>query len=135
MSSIKPKIIIVSGPVIIEHNKVLLNQHGNVKHWKFPGGKLEKFDFTDWNEALEETARREVKEEMGIDIKIIRPLKPMVVPHPEHNDEYVVLIHFLAERIGKISPGADIDVWNWFPLDKLPDNLAPNITPILNSIH
>ncbi len=26
----KPKIIIASGPVIVENNKVLLNQHGDI---------------------------------------------------------------------------------------------------------
>ena len=32
-----PKIIIVSGPVIIENNKVLLNKHGEDNFWKFCG--------------------------------------------------------------------------------------------------
>lgn len=128
------KIIIASGPVIIEDNKVLLNQHGDGDMWKFPGGKLENFDFTDWNESLERTAKREVKEEMGIDINIIKPLKPMFLSRPEHEGEYVVLIHYLAKRIGKIKPGTDIDAWDWFPINNLPNNLAPNIKPVLDSL-
>jgi len=34
-----PKIIIASGPVIVENNKVLLNQHGDTEFWKFCGGR------------------------------------------------------------------------------------------------
>lgn len=60
------KIIIASGPVIVENNKVLLDQHGDTTFWKFCGGKVEDFE-TD----LIENARREVKEEMGIDIEIL----------------------------------------------------------------
>ncbi len=134
MTNTNPKIIIASGPVIIENNKVLLNQHGDNNLWKFPGGKLESFDFDDWSEALEQTAKREVKEEMGIEIKIIKPLKPMIIPRPDHKNEYVVLIHYLAEKIGDITLGEDIDDWNWFPLDDLPEGCAPNIQSVLDSI-
>ena len=61
-----PKIIIASGPVIIENDKVLLNQHGDTTFWKFCGGRVE-----DYETDLIENARREVKEEMGIGIEIL----------------------------------------------------------------
>lgn len=38
-----PKIIIASGPVIVENNKVLLNQHGDTEFWKFCGGQVENY--------------------------------------------------------------------------------------------
>ncbi|MBI4779072.1 NUDIX hydrolase, partial [Candidatus Falkowbacteria bacterium] len=60
------KIIIASGPVIVENNKVLLNKHGDTAFWKFCGGRVENYE-TD----LIDNARREVKEEMGIEIKIL----------------------------------------------------------------
>jgi len=56
--------IIAAGPVIIEDNKVLLNKHGDDNFWKFCGGKVN-------NERLEETVKREAKEEVGVDIKIL----------------------------------------------------------------
>jgi len=37
------KLIIASGPVIIENGKVLLNKHGDDKFWKFLGGKVENW--------------------------------------------------------------------------------------------
>ncbi|KKP58056.1 MAG: hypothetical protein UR51_C0009G0109 [Candidatus Moranbacteria bacterium GW2011_GWF1_34_10] len=57
------KIIIASGPVIVEDNKVLLNQHGDTEFWKFCGGRVENFD-----DNLIESAKREAREEMGISL-------------------------------------------------------------------
>ena len=129
-----PKIIIASGPVIIENNKILLNQHDDKDMWKFPGGRLENFVFENWDNSLEETARREVKEEMGIEIEIIKPLKTMCVPRPGHENEYVILVHYLAKRIGEITPGDDIEKWDWLDINNLPDNCAPNIKVVLESV-
>lgn len=127
-------IIIASGPVIIENGKVLLNKHGDDNFWKFPGGKVEKFEFTDWNNSLEEVAKREVKEEMGIDVKFVKPLKTMLIPKPNEKDAYVVLVHFLAERIGEIIPGNDIKEWKWIDINNLPEDCAPNVKEIVKNI-
>jgi ADP-ribose pyrophosphatase YjhB (NUDIX family) len=127
--------IIASGPVIIENNKVLLNKHGDDNFWKFPGGRIENFDFNDPFNSLETACAREAKEEMGLEIKIIKPLKPMLVPKPNSNDTQAVLIHYLAERINEIKPGPDIKEWGWFDLNNLPSDLAPNIKPVLASVH
>ncbi len=126
--------IIASGPVIIEDNKVLLNKHGDDNFWKFIGGKIESFDFEDPLNSLENACRREAKEEMGVDIEIIRPLKPMMFQKPNDPDTQVILIHYLAKRIGEIKPGADIQDWNWFDINNLPADCAPNITPVIESI-
>ncbi len=120
------KIIIASGPVIVEDGKVLLNQHGDTEFWKFCGGQVEDFS-TD----LIENAAREVKEEMDLEIEIIDP-QPFIM-HTKKNDEIdVILVHFLTKRIGKIKPGEDIRRWAWLDLDKLgEESLAPNIIPTL----
>lgn len=95
--------------------------------WKFCGGEVE-----DFNVSLEENARREVKEEMGIEIEIIRSLKPIMIVRPDQS--VVVLIHFLAKRVGEIKPGPDILEWNWFPVDNLPADCAPNIAEVLKTL-
>jgi len=122
------KIIIASGPVIVENNKVLLNQHGDTAFWKFCGGRVE-----DYETNLIENARREVKEEMGIDIEILDENPFITFTRKEKDGEMIdiILVHFLAKIIGKIIPGEDIREWNWFPLNNLPENLAPNIQPTL----
>jgi len=122
---------IASGPVIIEKGRVLLNRDADDDFWKFPGGVIKKQDLKRIALALEETAKREVKEELGIGIKIIRPLKPMLI---KSGRTYYCLIHYLAKRVGKIKMGGDTLEWRWFPLKQLPKNLAPNIQPVLKSI-
>jgi ADP-ribose pyrophosphatase YjhB (NUDIX family) len=123
-----PKIIIASGPVIVEDEKVLLNQHGDTTFWKFCGGKVE-----DYETDLIENARREVKEEMGVEIEIIdeNPFITFARKDTAKGKIDIMLVHFLAKRIGEINPGADIREWSWLPLDALPENLAPNIIPTL----
>jgi len=82
---------------------------------------------------LIENARREVKEEMGIGIEVLDEspfIMHTVKKTPEGNVD-VILVHYLAKRIGEIKPGSDIREWKWFDLKSLPENLGPNILPTL----
>ena len=121
------KIIIVSGPVIVENNKVLLDKQGDDEFWKFCGGQVKE------NETLAETAMRRVKEEMGIDREIIddNPFITYTIKETPTGVFDVILVHYLAKQIGEIQPGAEVREWNWFDIKNLPDNLAPNIVPVL----
>lgn len=116
-------IIIATGPVIIENDKVLLNKHGEDVFWKFVGGRAERTDI-----SLEEIAKREVMEEMGLGVDLLRPLKPMMI---ETESKVAVLIHYLARRKGEIKPGNDIREWGWFDIHDLPADCAPNIGPVV----
>lgn len=121
--------IIASGPVIIEDGKVLLNREqkpDGITPWMFPGGEVEDFDKT-----LEDACRREVKEEMGIEVEIIKPLKPIML---NKNGRVIILIHYLAKRIGEINPGKEIAEWAWHDIHNLPDNCAPNVYEIARDI-
>ena len=122
------KIIIASGPVIVENNKVLLNDHGDTDFWKFCGGGIKDTDLD-----LISAAKREAKEEMDIDLKILNsePFITFTRKKTDTGEIDVILVHFLAERIGEIKPGKDIRALQWFALDNLPTNLAPNIIPAL----
>jgi len=123
------KIIIAAGPVIVENNRVLLNKDDKDNFWKFCGGKINESE-TD----LKETARREAREEMGIDIKI-EDNSPYFFYTEKDNDGLktsVVLVHFLAKRSGEIVSGDDIKKWAWLDLANLDQEiLAPNIKPAL----
>ena len=120
------KIVIASGPVIVENSKVLLNISGKDNFWKFCGGKVKE------SENLKEAASRRAKEEMDIDIKITNDTPYLLyLPKPGEEQIDVILVHYLAERIGEIKPGDDIREWAWHDLNKLPDDLGPNIIPTL----
>jgi ADP-ribose pyrophosphatase YjhB (NUDIX family) len=69
----KQRFVYASVPVIIQNskNEILLGKRSAKSFvypntWGLPGG------MADYGEKVEETAKREVKEELGIDIKIIR---------------------------------------------------------------
>ncbi|MBD3247733.1 NUDIX domain-containing protein [Candidatus Falkowbacteria bacterium] len=120
------KIIIASGPVIVEKGKVLLNKHGDTPFWKFCGGSVENFEMD-----LQETAKKEAKSEMGLEIEITDP-EPFIV-HTKKDDVDVILVHYNAKRTNdEIKPREDIREWKWMPLKDLEkEDLAPNIEPAL----
>lgn len=129
-----PNSFIASGPVIIEEKdgrlQTLLNKSKKTEEkpnpkWQFCGGKVEDFSI-----SLEETAKREVKEEMGIEIEIEKPLETYL--RKQADNSIVILVHYLAKRIGEVTPGAEIEDWNWFPINDLPQDCATNVKFIMN---
>jgi len=58
------------------------------------------------------------------------PLRPLLYTRPE-DGKLIVLIHYLAERIGDIAPGPETIAWDWFDIDKLPSNCASNVYEII----
>jgi ADP-ribose pyrophosphatase YjhB (NUDIX family) len=89
----------------------------------FPGGEVEEFD-----KSLEEACEREVGEEMGIKVKIVKPLKPIML---YKDGKVILLIHYLANRIGEVTPGKDIVAWDWHPINNLPEDCAPNVYEVI----
>jgi ADP-ribose pyrophosphatase YjhB (NUDIX family) len=121
------KIIIASGPVIVENDKVLLDQHGDTDFWKFCGGRVKE------DESLIDAAKKRSKEELGIDIEFLdeNPYLTFTEKETETGSLDVILAHFLARSVGEIKPRADIREWKWFDINDLPANLGPNIIPAL----
>lgn len=55
-----------SGCVIVDGEKLLVLFKKKHQHFEFPGGKVKE------GETLEETALRETKEELGIEVELVR---------------------------------------------------------------
>jgi len=126
--NIPNSITFVSGAVIFQDDSVLLVQKkGGL--WAFPGGKVEEVD-----EDLEATAIREAKEELAIDIDILRPLRTLVIDLA-HESSLVIAAHFLSNYSGDISPLNEIEKFEWFGIHNLPkDNeMYPNIKEVIYS--
>ena len=51
------QIVIASGPVIVENNKVLLNKDKKDNFWKFCGGRIEETE-TNLKKLLEEKQKK-----------------------------------------------------------------------------
>ena len=123
------KLIIASGPVIVEKGKVLLDKHGDDKFWKFCGGRVEGFEAD-----LQSVAKARAKEELGIDIEISdgEPFLMHTAKETPDGKVDVILVHYNARYSGEVRPGADVKEWKWVALKDLEkEDLAPNIIPAL----
>ena len=119
----RPNLVtIAAGPVIIQNGKVLLDKHGD-DFWKFPGGAVES------ENSFEENARREVKEELGLEVELKgEPYIISFTREKDGKDELVILIHYLADIIsGEPTVGRDVAEFAWQDIDNLPADCAPNI--------
>lgn len=130
--------MIASGPVIIQMRdgveKTLLVKHGDKPaeqlKWKFCGGKV----FT--GSDLEATAIREAEEEIGVAVRLIKPLKPMIIwnEKPETgiaDAQAIILIHYLAEIDAEPTSGEQIVAMEWFDINDLPEDCSTNIRPVI----
>ena len=67
----------ISGCAIINNGKILLLKRRDSKLFEFPGGKIKN------NETYEECAIRETKEEIGVEVKVIKYLGHRDFNHKE----------------------------------------------------
>jgi 8-oxo-dGTP diphosphatase len=106
--------------VIAKDNKLLLIKRGLnpfKDFWALPGG------YVSWDESVEDTVKREIKEETNLDVSNIKLIG--VYSLPERHPKQVINIAFLAEKVkGYVKVGDDALDFKWFSLDQLPDKLA-----------
>lgn len=109
-----------SAVILEEEGKVLLvkrKYEPKVGAWTLSAG------FIEIDETPEEAAVRETLEETGLDVKIIDLFDVQGVC--ESAIDNVVLIVYLVLRTGgKLKPGDDAEEAQFFPLDRLPENIA-----------
>lgn len=115
------------GVMILDKDKVLLGHRATNKKdtggiyetdcWTLPGGKQE------YDETFFEGAKREVKEETGLDIDNLRLFGAADDIQP---DRHYITMHVIAESFKgepKVMEPESEDEWRWFPLNDLPNNL------------
>ncbi len=107
-----------------EEGKILLARRNEpeLKHahnkWEFIGGGI------DFGEDPETAIKREVKEEAGVDVEIVR-LLPKVLSHIwnlENGQQQVLLLHFECKITGGIlAPGLDEEIGElkYFSLEEI----------------
>jgi 8-oxo-dGTP diphosphatase len=87
--------IIVTCAIIEYENTVLVVQRSQRMKlplkWEFPGGKIEKM------EKEEDCIKREIREELNIEIELIKKLTPT---NHDYEDISIELIPFIAKQIG-----------------------------------
>lgn len=117
-------ILAASAVIRDESSRILLVQRANMPDmgcWTLPGGRV------DTGETLEQAAIREVFEETGLTIAIVRELGQLDVP--DGNGGVHEIHDFLGERIsGEAIAGDDAAAIGWFRSDELS---ALSLTPDL----
>ncbi len=86
---------LVTCAIIEDKNRVLVVQRSKDMDlplkWEFPGGKIEK------EESEQDCLKREIKEELNLEIAILKRLSPTSYTYPNVSIE---LIPFIAKQIG-----------------------------------
>lgn len=102
--------------ILIEDGKVLLIRRAREPfkgEWAIPGGRIED------NETAEQCARREMKEETGLDVELVKPTG--IYSDPKRDPRGIIAAAYLVRRIGgEVRAGDDAGEARWFDLSALP---------------
>lgn len=101
--------------VVLSDGRILLIRRAKEPYkgfWALPGGFLEE------GETVEEGVVREVKEETGIDVEVLRMVG--VYSKPERDPRGTVSVAFLCSALTKDPRGGDdAEEARWFPVEEL----------------
>lgn len=112
----RPKVGV--GVMVMREGKVLLGKrkgaHGEGEY-AFPGGHLE------YGESFEECARRETKEECGIEIRNVRfQFLANIIKYEQKHYVHIGLIADWESVEPKVLEPEKCDSWVWYGLNELP---------------
>ncbi|CAH8768823.1 NUDIX domain-containing protein [Paenibacillus dendritiformis] len=124
----------VGAVILNEANEILLVLRGRQPEkdkWSIPGGKVDLY------ETLEDTTVREVMEEVGLHIQVKRLLCTAETIDPGRGEHWISVIFETRVVSGEASnreEGGALQDVRWFPLPKLPDNLASFTWPAIQAL-
>ena len=107
--------------IITDHKRILLGKRrGDPRKgcWDIPGGFLEE------GEHPEEGLRREMNEELGVEIEIIKFLGIFMDRYGPESDEHTLNIYYLVNILGEPRELDDLIGLQWFSVDSLPEDIA-----------
>lgn len=132
----QPLLMVGSTVLVIDaQNRLLMMKRSDSGNWGVPGGAMEL------GETTEETARRELHEETGLEVDELTLFgvfsgKELYYRYPSGEEVYNVSIVYLAHDIHgtiKFVDGEHYD-FQYFDLTDLPENVSPPIKPILRKL-
>ena len=121
--------------VLNQCNQLLMLNRNDNGCWGVSGGAMEL------GESLEDTARRETKEEIGFDVKDIELFgiysgQELYYRHPNGEEVYNVSVVYLVRNFNemiKVNLNEHSE-HQYFDLCKLPTDISPPIRPLLQDL-
>jgi ADP-ribose pyrophosphatase YjhB (NUDIX family) len=113
--------------VLNNQNQVLLVSKVGEDVWTFPKGHVEQ------GESSEEAAIREVLEETGCNVEIVRQLFDICYTK-KSTGELVRVVMFLANNFGKVSLAENTTVSKWFSLEDAKNVIFHNLAFLLEEV-
>ncbi|KIH76889.1 8-oxo-dGTP diphosphatase [Geoalkalibacter ferrihydriticus] len=110
--------------ICVDNKIVLIERKNQPLGWALPGG------FVDYGESLEDAARREAKEETGLDLNNMRQFRAYSDPNRDPRQHNISMV-FIAEGKGTLQGGDDAARAGLFDLDALPAPLCFDHAEIL----
>jgi len=130
LSEARPTIRVVAAVLRDAHGRVLISQRPEGKPyaglWEFPGGKVEP------GEAIETALRRELREELGIEVTSCQPLLTLWHDYPERQVELCVWTvgHYAGD-----AQGLEGQALRWLAVPELRSiELLPADLPIIEQL-
>lgn len=126
----RPTIRVVAAVLRDERGRVLISQRPAGKHyaglWEFPGGKVEA------GEAVEMALRRELREELGIEVMGCEPLLSLWHDYPERQVELCV---WTVGHYTGVAQGLEGQALRWLAVPELRGiELLPADLPIIERL-
>ncbi len=126
-------LLMVGAAVLIEdaENCLLLLERFDSGCWGLPGGAVEP------GEIVETAARREVREETGLEVGEILLFGVFSGPelfhrYPNGDEVYNVTIVYLThDWCGEVNLNGEHTDWRWFAVANIPENISPPIKPVI----
>jgi ADP-ribose pyrophosphatase YjhB (NUDIX family) len=129
-------IIMVGATILIlnSEDKLLMMRRTDNNCWGVPGGAMEL------GEHIEDTARRETREETGLEVNSMQLFNVFSGPelyyrYPNGAEVYNVSVVYITKDVHGllvIDPNEHSEM-EYYSLDKLPEPISPPIRPILNA--
>ncbi len=133
MVGTRPLIMAGAGVIILnEKGQVLLQQRADNELWGLPGGAMEV------GESFEEAARREVREETGLEVGYLEFFmtdsgKPTYYVYPNGDPVYLAAVYFMTREVfGTLRPDSQESLQlQWFSPHEFPGLIGPNDRRVL----
>lgn len=118
-----------------KQGRVLLEKRSDCGMWGLPGGAIEP------GESVREAALREVKEETGLEVEIIRLVgiysdpQERIVTYPDKVCQLVDILLEARPLSGKLAPSRESEELRFFDPSSLPDTVPPTWAPLRDALN